>query len=94
MREMLHNPMTWVFFVWGLLSLLIIVGTFLNGESTMTRKDYVLISDVIRNTYVTLLGPKNRAGLEMLATSLADALQRDNPQFDKKRFLAACGLES
>jgi hypothetical protein len=54
----------------------------------MTRKDYVLIADVIKNLDECI----DSDGLEALADNMADALESDNPRFDRARFLDACGV--
>jgi hypothetical protein len=54
----------------------------------MTRKDHVLIAGTIRQQI-----EKNYLHTDALtsfAIELADGLARDNPQFDRRRFLAAC----
>ncbi len=52
----------------------------------MTRKDFQLIADTIK---ASDLGPTDRLSL---ARDFADALRSTNPQFDRARFLAACGV--
>jgi hypothetical protein len=60
----------------------------------MTRKDYQLIADTfakfgkIRDLDQSI----NWSGAD-LARNLADALQADNPRFDRARFLEACGVK-
>lgn len=56
----------------------------------MTRKDYVLISDVLRDALDSII---DDMALEALASSFADELTLDNPRFDRARFLAACGVK-
>ena len=53
----------------------------------MTRKDYVLIAEVIATSWHTSTDTKRTIALNM-----ADALQNDNPRFDRERFLVACGV--
>lgn len=57
----------------------------------MTRKDYVLLAEHI-NPLVILARRKVLTGFEILdyVGSLADALERDNPNFDADRFKQAC----
>lgn len=58
----------------------------------MTRKDYVLIADVI-SLRVSLTYSKGGAlALKLLAEDLATELKRDNPRFNRETFLAACKL--
>ncbi len=60
----------------------------------MTRKDYQLIA----NTFAKFAKIQdldqsiNWTGAD-LARNLADALQADNPRFDRARFLEACGVK-
>jgi uncharacterized membrane protein YjgN (DUF898 family) len=55
----------------------------------MTRKDYNLIAEVIANSQgLTRVGIINT-----VAERMADALQADNPRFDRARFLTACGVK-
>ncbi len=65
----------------------------------MTRKDYVLIAAALRDTLLIdcptesyLQGAK--AAHVSAVTRLADSLARDNPRFDRERFLKAAGVQS
>jgi hypothetical protein len=64
----------------------------------MTRKDYILIADAIRETLATdpefgLVWPdRERAAVGLVAHRIAHQLRRDNPRFDMDRFIDACGL--
>mgnify|MGYP003629311361 CR=1 FL=1 len=49
----------------------------------MTRKDFKLISEVIKE----IERPEDR---KRTAMNFADRLQRSNPQFNIKKFLEAC----
>lgn len=68
----------------------------------MTRKDYELIAAALRKS-----SPRFRAGIvdtarhaahcaqwQCDANMLANALAGDNPRFDLRRFLIACGVET
>lgn len=57
----------------------------------MTKKDYVLIAAAIKAASNAPGYPQRNA---FVAFALADALQRDNPRFDRAKFLAACGVQS
>ena len=71
----------------------------------MTKKDYILISDVI-NHQINELHYHNKIDvkgnhiitnnaiyeLQILADKLADKLKKDNRLFDKDKFLNACGV--
>ena len=61
----------------------------------MTKKDYMLIADVIK---LYLDNGENDmidgiAGVDKLARNLAYVLSLHNKKFDIQRFLKACGLE-
>jgi hypothetical protein len=56
----------------------------------MTRKDYQLIAEVFAN-FGKIIILEETIGAD-IARNLADALQADNPRFDRARFLAACGV--
>ena len=60
----------------------------------MTRKDYVLIAQTLSD----LMKDFNNCGddsvsLSLVAEELADTLAKDNPRFDRARFLEACGVK-
>ena len=64
----------------------------------MTRKDYQLIADVLRERGTQ--ADKSdapwmkgfRSAHVALARDFADALAADNPRFDRTRFFKACGV--
>jgi hypothetical protein len=56
----------------------------------MTRKDYQLIAEVFAN-FGQMIELEETIGAD-IARNLADALQGDNPRFDRARFLTACGV--
>ena len=59
----------------------------------MTRKDYVLIAETLANLMNDFNnGGEDSVSLSLVAQELADALQGDNPRFDRARFLDACGV--
>ena len=73
----------------------------------MTRKDYVMISNVIRETLNDIARDDVREGLSDrhralltgeriavrgLAHRLCDQLHSENTRFDRTRFIEACGL--
>ena len=55
----------------------------------MTRRDYVAIAAAIKDAGERF--NMDGAG-QYIASRLADMLVRDNPRFDRKRFLIACGV--
>jgi hypothetical protein len=63
----------------------------------MTRKDYILIADALkaaRSSYTLPNVAIYHNGIANAAQRLADALARDNPRFDRERFLKAAGVQS
>lgn len=56
----------------------------------MTKKDYELIASAFRygNTI-----PANENQLYWIVDLLATKLLKDNPRFDRNKFLQACGIE-
>ena len=65
----------------------------------MTRKDYVLISKTI-NHHLANMGMSGKAtskefeAVGAIAHKLARELERENPRFDRDKFLDACGVPS
>ena len=61
----------------------------------MTRKDYVLIAEAIKNANQNWEGfaPEATLAIEGLAKSLSVQLAIDNSRFDRARFLEACGVK-
>jgi len=55
----------------------------------MTRKDYVMLAEVVKNLDEVI----DEYALEVLAGNMADALAADNDRFDRGRFLSACGVK-
>jgi hypothetical protein len=66
----------------------------------MIKKDYELIAKAIKGTHVYIDEREGgnladlHDGASLAAELMADALQRDNPRFDRAKFLKACGVES
>ena len=73
----------------------------------MTRKDYVLIAETLRQLLVDIeyesaseyltdnaraVLSGERAGVHHAALRLSDRLEQDNPRFDREMFLKACGI--
>jgi len=57
----------------------------------MTRKDYQLIAEVFAN-FGQIIELEETIAAD-IARNLANALQADNPRFDRDRFLVACGVK-
>ncbi len=58
----------------------------------MTRKDYVMIAEII-NRNSTSGNESTYIQFARMAEDLATELQNDNPRFDRDRFLTACGVK-
>lgn len=54
----------------------------------MTRKDFQLIADVLRNADEII----DADAMEALASMFTARLTETNPAFDRARFLTACGV--
>lgn len=54
----------------------------------MTRKDFQLIADVLRNADEII----DADAMEALASMFTARLVETNPNFDRARFLTACGV--
>ncbi len=58
----------------------------------MTRKDYQLIADVIKQTYKNEYRQVAEVAIQNVALSLSVELKKDNPNFKPALFLKACGI--
>jgi hypothetical protein len=58
----------------------------------VTRKDYEAIASCIRGEREGWSQPEPRIAVSRIARHLAEIMAADNPRFDRKRFLAACGV--
>lgn len=54
----------------------------------MSKKDYTLIAKAIASTESE--GTAREAATKRVASKIADALEADNPRFDRTRFMTAC----
>lgn len=62
----------------------------------MSRKDYVAIAAVINQEVSIHRGSQRHVAVDsiyILASELADVFKADNDNFDRRRFLTACGLD-
>jgi len=57
---------------------------------SMTRKDFALIAEAIRLSYIIADEPGDTHGISMTETAIANVLAREYPRFDRDRFVAAC----
>jgi hypothetical protein len=55
----------------------------------MTRQDYKIIADAIKSIGHDKIATSD---LYTVIYALIDHFQKDNPRFDKKIFMSACGL--
>ena len=67
----------------------------------MTRRDYVAIAGAFMAARADIANKEPADAVETLkdgasyaAEHVADALAKDNPRFDRARFLAACGVQA
>ena len=64
----------------------------------MTRKDYVAFAALIKSHMTGDLehetSHQNDMKVSGMARDMADLFSRDNPRFDRERFLKACGVQS
>lgn len=67
----------------------------------MTKRDYVAIAQAFLAARADITGKEPEEchtdmldGTSLAAEHIADVMQRDNPRFDKARFLKACGIQS
>ena len=58
----------------------------------MTRKDYVLIAAALKNARGDCATGAEYEGVDTAARHVSDALAKDNPRFERGRFLTACGV--
>jgi hypothetical protein len=63
----------------------------------MTRKDYIAIAAAIKEARShgaeTVAATEFNLGVTTATQRVADVLARDNPRFDRARFLTACGVK-
>ena len=60
----------------------------------MTRKDYRRIADAMLASKPAPYWDANKhAQYKVSVSRLCDALQADNPRFDRQKFMQACGVE-
>ena len=61
----------------------------------MTRKDYEDLAKAIKGSWTKSQKPELQWHIDFqfrrTAVRIADVLERDNPRFDRKKFLVACG---
>lgn len=60
----------------------------------MTKKDYETVAHVLHVVRGTAETAGERDAVETVAKMLCGPFLRENPRFDRARFLAACGVAS
>lgn len=59
----------------------------------MTKKDYILIAETIREARFHQKDERGRGAIEVVAHRIAESLKKENTRFEMSRFLEACGIE-
>jgi len=61
-----------------------------------TRQHYKAIAEIIKthkHDLIVTYSTEYKGGKNAVVTNLADYFTKDNPRFNKDKFLIACGLE-
>ena len=59
----------------------------------MTKKDYVMIAEIFKSNREDFIeGEDGYTVIRIMAHQIANALQEDNPRFNRALFLTACGV--
>ena len=59
----------------------------------MTKKDYVMIAEIFKSNREDFIeGEDGYTVIQIMAHQIANALQEDNPRFNREIFLKACGV--
>lgn len=61
-------------------------------EMAFTRQHYVAIAEILKRAAKEYSSSEGPYAVEQIARDLADLFKRDNPSFDRQRFLSACGF--
>lgn len=59
----------------------------------MTRKDYELLRDAIKNSHCSECGIEWDRAVNYVASRIAMAIHEQNPRFNVVRFLDDCGVK-
>ena len=54
----------------------------------MTKRDYELLASSLHSSF-RLIEPEEKIGFVVALNAVSSALRKDNPRFDRNRFLAA-----
>jgi hypothetical protein len=60
----------------------------------MSRKDYELLAATLASFANLTSAAPIGATTQAIAEALCNRLELDNPRFNRRRFIAACGLEA
>jgi len=65
----------------------------------MTKKDYILIASVLKESksFPIEIRETNKKIItinDLISEKMADVLQKENPRFNREKFLTACGLNN
>jgi hypothetical protein len=67
----------------------------------MTKKDYEAMAAAVRDARARIINVEDASQIDAMLDGtayamehIADVLARDNPRFDRARFLTACGVAS
>ena len=64
-------------------------------DKKMTKKDYVMIAEIFKlNRKDFIEGEDGYSLIGIMAHQIANALQADNPRFNRELFLNACGINA
>ncbi len=66
----------------------------------MTKKNYIAIANIIKNAKISatthvnkIIGEAENTTADYIARELAVIMQEDNDQFNRDKFLTACGVK-
>ncbi len=61
-------------------------------KDKMTKKDYIKIAATLKENHPTVDNSMQALSIwNVIVLNFADMLAKDNPHFDRSRFLVACG---
>ena len=58
-----------------------------------TKKDFIRTANAVKESLEQAKTIQQQEGVEILARKQADIFANDNPNFDRTRFLTACGIQ-
>ena len=60
---------------------------------TVTKKHFEAIAEIMKTRLDNITDIAMQYGIEMVSDDLANYFEKQNPQFDRIRFLKACGVK-